>query len=121
MSIYVYIENNAIQDIAKVNPFDIFEKDYASKFIEAPDEVTHFWTYDGENFHSPVISETTKWNLIRDERNKKLTETDWKIIKLLEQGTEIPESLKTYRQTLRDIPNTYTNPDDVVWPEMPTN
>jgi hypothetical protein len=36
-----------------------------------------------------------------------------------ELGTNIPTAWKTYRQTLRDITDTYTSLDDVVWPEKP--
>jgi len=58
-------------------------------------------------------------NLLRAERNKKLAETDWEIVMHKEKGTNIPTALKTYRQSLRDITDTYTSLDDVVWPEKP--
>ena len=56
---------------------------------------------------------------LRMERNKKLAETDWEIVMHKEKGTNIPAALKTYRQSLRDITDTYTSLDDVVWPEKP--
>jgi hypothetical protein len=62
---------------------------------------------------------TSKWLDIRQERNKLLAETDWEIVMHKEKGTNIPAALKTYRQALRDITDTYTSPDDVVWPEKP--
>jgi len=58
-------------------------------------------------------------NLLRTERNAKLAETDWEIVMHKEKGTNIPTALKTYRQALRDITDTYTSLDDVVWPEKP--
>lgn len=63
----------------------------------------------------------TEKNLInlRVERNAKLAETDWEIVMHKEKGTNIPTALKTYRQALRDITDTYTSLDDVVWPEKP--
>jgi len=57
--------------------------------------------------------------LLRAERNAKLAETDWEIVMHKEKGTNIPTALKTYRQSLRDITDTYTSLDDVVWPEKP--
>jgi hypothetical protein len=57
--------------------------------------------------------------LLRVERNSKLAETDWEIVMHKEKGTNIPTALKTYRQALRDITDTYTSLDDVVWPEKP--
>ena len=56
---------------------------------------------------------------LRIQRNAKLTETDWVITMHKEKGTNIPAAWKTYRQALRDITDTYTSLDDVVWPEKP--
>lgn len=54
---------------------------------------------------------------LRVERNRLLTETDWT------QNGDVPESVKDrftpYRQALRDITDTYTSLEDVVWPEKP--
>jgi len=58
-------------------------------------------------------------NLLRKERNAKLAETDWVVTMHKELGTNIPAAWKTYRQALRDITDTYTSLDDVVWPEKP--
>ena len=60
-----------------------------------------------------------KWLDIRQERNQLLAETDWVITMHKELGTNIPAAWKTYRQALRDITDTYTSLDDVVWPEKP--
>ena len=56
---------------------------------------------------------------LREERNKRLADTDWEITKHKELGTNIPTALKTYRQALRDVTNDYTSLNDVVWPEKP--
>ena len=56
---------------------------------------------------------------LREERNKRLADTDWEITKHKELGTNIPTALKTYRQALRDITNSATSLDDVTWPEKP--
>jgi len=55
--------------------------------------------------------------LLREERNRKLAETDWT------QNRDVTLSndadWKTYRQALRDITNSATSLDDVAWPEKP--
>jgi hypothetical protein len=56
---------------------------------------------------------------LRSVRNAKLAETDWVVTMHKELGTNIPAAWKTYRQALRDITDTYTSLDDVVWPEKP--
>ena len=60
-----------------------------------------------------------KLDEVREERNKKLAETDWEIVMHKEKGTNIPTALKTYRQALRDITDSATSLGDVVWPEKP--
>ena len=56
---------------------------------------------------------------IRQKRDQLIAETDWLITKAKETGTNISAALKTYRQELRDLPQTYENPDDVIWPNKP--
>ena len=53
--------------------------------------------------------------LLRQERNRRIAETDWYV---LPDRTPTQEQLD-YRQALRDITNTYTSLDDVVWPTKP--
>ena len=50
---YVFLQNNVVVDVARVDPFKIFYPNYAAQFVEAPEEVTHFWTWDGEKFNPP--------------------------------------------------------------------
>lgn len=52
---------------------------------------------------------------LREERNKKLEETDW----WASSDLTITQAQSDYRQALRDITNTYTSLDDVVWPTKP--
>lgn len=51
--IYVYLTNNIVTDVARVPPATIFNPSYAEQFIEAPDEVTHGWAFDGTNWTAP--------------------------------------------------------------------
>lgn len=56
-----------------------------------------------------------KLSELRIERNAKLAETDY----LALSDQTLTESMTTYRQALRDITNTYSNLNDVVWPTKP--
>jgi hypothetical protein len=60
-----------------------------------------------------------KLDEVRSVRNAKLAETDWVVTMHKELGTNIPTAMKTYRQALRDITDSATSLDDVVWPEKP--
>lgn len=60
-----------------------------------------------------------KWNTIRLKRNVLLKNSDW---------TQMPDynGLNkqvwfNYRQELRDIPQKFSNPDDVIWPNEPNS
>ena len=44
-----------------------------------------------------------RWDIIRKERNRELSETDWIVTKLYELGDPVPIEWKEYRQRLRDI------------------
>lgn len=59
-----------------------------------------------------------QWQKIRGDRDHRLSATDWEIAKHAEKGTTIPESLKTYRQALRDITK-QSDPFDITWPDKP--
>ena len=52
---------------------------------------------------------------LRAERNRRIAETDWWASSDLTMTAE----QTAYRQALRDITNTYTSLDDVVWPTKP--
>ena len=55
--------------------------------------------------------------VVRAERNRRLSETDWT------QGKDIPDSISTvwatYRQALRDVPAQAGFPWDINWPQQP--
>ena len=56
-----------------------------------------------------------KWGEVRIERNKLLAETDFYALSDVTMTTE----MSNYRQALRDLPSTTSNPDDVVFPTKP--
>jgi len=64
--------------------------------------------------YAEVVSEH-QMKLLRAERNQRLANTDWWASSDLTMTAE----QTAYRQALRDITNTYTSLDDVVWPTQP--
>lgn len=60
---------------------------------------------------------TVKIDDLRRERNKLLEKTDWTQLPDVPQATR--DAWSTYRQALRDITETYSNLEDVVWPTKP--
>jgi hypothetical protein len=53
--------------------------------------------------------------LLREERNRRIAETDWWASSDLTMSAE----RTAYRQTLRDITDSATSLDDVTWPTKP--
>lgn len=53
--------------------------------------------------------------MLRAERDQLLAETDY----LALSDNTMTDAMASYRQALRDITNTYTSLDDVVWPTKP--
>ena len=56
-------------------------------------------------------------NELRAERNAKLAETDWTQSRDVTLSNDA--AWQTYRQALRDITDTYSDLDSVVWPTKP--
>ena len=72
---------------------------------------------DGNVVSYDEAAVTTEANMmaLRAERNQRLANTDWWASSDLTMTAE----QTAYRQALRDITDTYTSLDDVVWPEEP--
>ena len=67
--------------------------------------------------------------LLRVERNQKLVDTDWVVLRSNETGVAVSNSWKTYRQALRDLPETqspnltntgYLDYTSFTWPTKPS-
>jgi len=53
--------------------------------------------------------------VLRAERDRRLAETDW----YANSDVTMSAAMTTYRQALRDITDTYSDLDTVVWPTKP--
>ena len=57
----------------------------------------------------------SQWSNIREERDEKLKETDWRA----SSDLTLSDAWKNYRQALRDIP-TQSDPFAITWPTEPS-
>jgi hypothetical protein len=60
---------------------------------------------------------TLTWEHIRSERDNLLVYTDW--IFAPDVTLKNKEAWLTYRQALRDLPQSFSSPEEVVWPQKP--
>lgn len=52
-------------------------------------------------------------------RDSALRSSDWVILRAYEQGAEVPDAWKAYRQALRDVTAQAGFPDSINWPQAP--
>lgn len=80
-------------------------------------EIDDVW--DGSSYTTPTPPDNRtneeKWADIRSKRDKLLAETDFYALSDVTMSTE----MTTYRQALRDLPSTQSDPDNITWPERP--
>ena len=89
--------------------------DDSGSSILSDDEADWGFTWDELAAKVSELSAGEDIFLLRMERDRLIAETDWWV---LPDRTPTQAQLD-YRQALRDITNTYSSLDDVVWPEKP--
>jgi hypothetical protein len=60
-----------------------------------------------------------RWFLVRRYRNELLTRCDWTQLPDAALAAEEKQAWSDYRQQLRDIPETFLLPDEVIFPSEP--
>ena len=61
-------------------------------------------TEDEVNKKIDELKAAESMNLLREERDRLIAQSDWMIVRAKETSTNIPAAWKTYRQSLRDLP-----------------
>ena len=90
---------------------------YNIKWSDEKVDGSHF-TGDDSAKDARILAE--EWTSIRGERDRLLTETDWMTFA---DSPALSDDWKTYRQTLRDLPNAQkakTTYASITWPTKPS-
>tara|TARA_Y100000004_G_scaffold69615_1_gene78156 strand:+ start:155 stop:517 length:363 start_codon:yes stop_codon:yes gene_type:complete len=110
---YRLISSGEVQNVLRLAdnsyiPFDPDNTDY-QEYLE--------WIAEG-NTPAPAPAETVDpWQAIREKRDALIRQSDW----TMTPGATVDQAQWTaYRQVLRDLPQTYENAEDVVWPTVPS-
>jgi hypothetical protein len=72
-------------------------------------------TWDAVETKLKELNDAEPLKFLREERNRKLAETDW----WASSDLTMTEEQTAYRQALRDITEDYSSLDDVEWPDKP--
>ena len=86
-------------------------------------------TYTLTDFTEEEVAEYAerKWERLRGMRDNRLRQTDWVIVRAMEENLVVSTEVTTYRQALRDFPQTIENilefnlefGNDALWPIRP--
>ena len=93
--------------------FDCVGNDYESVVWHGPGQMPSLADIEAA---WPAVRDSLAWEHVRADRDRLLAGSDWT------QVADAPvdaAAWATYRQQLRDIPQDFASPDDVVWPEAP--
>jgi hypothetical protein len=117
-------------DFAQESPLElgVFLLPAGATFVEPPqvsDGQQAVWNGDSWEVQAipappePDPEPELTWDTIRAQRNFHLTQSDWTQLADAPLNPEPKQAWAAYRQALRDVPSSFTTPEEVVWPEIP--
>lgn len=73
---YAYTQKNIVVQVLRVPPTNIYPPEFASQFVECPDDVEVGWLWDGEQFTAPPLPplaerQAAAWERIKAERDRR--------------------------------------------------
>ncbi|RFA31327.1 hypothetical protein CAI21_01480 [Alkalilimnicola ehrlichii] len=106
---------------------DIYYRDVWKHVYEDPDNLVG-QCLDAWNAEKARLEQERKqaeqawlnsWERIRAERDDRMRETDWMVLPDAPLTPAQQAAVKQYRQSLRDVPQAFKEPLEVVWPDQP--
>ena len=121
---FYVIKNNVVENVA------LFEEGYArslglkrAPLIVDAGTVDIDWTYlpNDDTFLPPPRDILAEWGRIRATRDSLLLESDLYVMpdRWATYTQDEQYAWSQYRKALRDIPTTFIDPKEVVWPDKP--
>ena len=81
----------------------------------AGEDITIQTHFSGDDTARDARLLAEKWANVRRDRDSKLAETDFHAL----SDSTLADNMKTYRQSLRDLPEDNADPDEINWPVKP--
>jgi hypothetical protein len=134
---YARIVNAYAIDVRTDSPEGCYTENIVAEFVEVPDDVQDGWVLADGKWSTPVVytpsaqeiadaqaaykamEDTEQAKSVRQTRDDKLKECDWRVIKALESNLPQDFAWATYRQNLRDITKQAGFPWEIIWPTIP--
>lgn len=133
---WAIFDENGISVITSVGVFDSqgnrVKPDDEQNWIEVEGDISasSFFKKEGSSIRPFTAEEVAEKNSsmlnnalmfdLRIERKKRLDESDWTQFETTPLSAEKKAEWATYRQALRDLPDTVTNPQSFEWPVPPS-
>jgi hypothetical protein len=99
---------------------ELLESGYTGPY-EIPDFNSEFqtliWDSNSRSFSVEDIPEYELWEDIRIERNRRLSDSDWTQSRDVILSND--QDWKDYREELRNIPQTFSDPKSITFPRLP--
>jgi len=108
------------QDFDNKSDADAHVVTYGGKVVQDLDNQLAYWDVSGDTASKDTDQLAKdilagKWEAIRTKRDGLLAQSDW----MANSDVTISDAWKTYRKTLRNLPASKSDPDDIVWPTAP--
>jgi len=98
---------------------DVFKRSISNDILTVADVSDEALQAALDSYDHAQFVDDRAWATVRAKRNQLLRKSDWTAV----TDTVLSEAEQTawaeYRQALRDIPQTYDDAGDVVWPDAP--
>lgn len=96
---------------------------YQTAYKDGVEQVAGKWVWKWSIFEMDDEAKAAKdaeaAKAVRADRDKRIAETDWIVIKNLELNQNVPGVWEVYRQELRDVPAQAGFPHEITWPSKP--
>ena len=112
------MDGKSVKVVESVEPEELDEDPDSDTFGDViKEEKTNYKMshFSGDDTAKDARLLADKWVAVRRDRDRKLAETDY----LALSDSTLASNMKTYRQSLRDVPADNADPDDISWPEKP--
>lgn len=119
---FYVIENNVVVNIIVAEENYAAQKNLLRCPIQTPYGTADInWTYIDNTFLPPPRDILREWDAVRQKRNALLNESDLYVMpdRWNSFSNDQQQELSYYRQKLRDIPQDFIDPKEVVFPNRP--
>jgi len=106
------MDGNSVKVVESVEKDEDFESETFGDVIKTNYKMSHF---SGDDTAKDARLLADKWVAVRRDRDRRLAETDYLALK----DNTLSAGMKTYRQSLRDVPEDNADVDEISWPVKP--